>query len=160
MGLASISLALDKLKTLPPQGHSQIVKLLSQGKEVGQLECQIKFITDRGTAKDKDKSRGKEGTNTTNKVEKEEVFNPLISRILFAEESTRDQLHMESSMSELQRQIEQLFTQFKEIKSEEENLESVYTSLLKDEEELKTQVEVTERINEKLSLKLSQRESL
>lgn len=43
-------------------------------------------------------------------------------------------------MDELERQIEQLFSEFKGIKLEEESLESIYSCLLKDEEDLKTQI--------------------
>ena len=102
VGLASMSLALDKLKSLPPQGHLQIVKLLSKGKEVGQFECQIRFIGEREAG---------------GKGEKE--FKPVMSRILFAEEATADKVQMEGRIRELERQIEELFMEFKEKKGEE-----------------------------------------
>lgn len=84
---ASLSLSRERLKTLPAEGHRQIMHLMNKEKDLGQFECIIRYLPGKAEGKEE---RGKQGMSE---------FNPLISRILFTEERAKDELKMESSLS-------------------------------------------------------------
>jgi hypothetical protein len=72
---ASVSLSKDRLKTLPAEGHRQILHFLNKEKDVGQFECIIKYLPNPMS-----QSHAENGDKAV-----EGEFNPLISRILFTE---------------------------------------------------------------------------
>jgi hypothetical protein len=53
VGSASMALSKDRLKSLPSEGHRQILHFLNKEKDVGQFECIVRYFP--GPAEDEKK---------------------------------------------------------------------------------------------------------
>lgn len=93
MARASIRATLNRLTNLNPEGHTQIVKFLNKSKDLGEFQCNIRFLPAKKNQPLKVSKAGKSAER--------EYFNPLISRILYCEEQTKDKLKMENNIKEL-----------------------------------------------------------
>jgi hypothetical protein len=48
-----------------------------------------------------------------------EEFNPLVSRVLYSEEVTKDEIRMNNNMKQLEKQSQMMYDHFKGVKAEE-----------------------------------------
>ena len=101
IGIGSISLSLSRLKELPSEGIGKIVTFLNKKKEVGQLQCKIKFFLQQKIPNLKE--------SQVSKIQEYDNFNPLISRVLFTEQASKDLLRLENNIKQLEKQSQVLY---------------------------------------------------